>query len=641
LDLRKSSFILVFSLILLFSVAAITLAETKPEFNLTFQDSKVNAEIKLLVKNDVKYLNLPFYIKYARTLTDWQPETGVIRMRFGKNAFLLGEDKPEYTVNGRSRKLSAAPFEQDGQLWLPLDLLAEFHIVVKQANASTLALGWDDDYLLDIEAITYEGRPAFVITGTRPLKLNSFLLTQPDRLVLDFMGMKAHPAFDPSGIQHPRLQKIRFNQFQADTLRLVCDFEKLSGYKIINDPANENSLILVFNYLVSAVNFFDRDGEKKVQVVTDYPAKYSLIKLDNPARAVIDFDGATLDIPGTAVEGDGQWANRVRMSQYNLQTVRVVVDLADPRCIFNVVRARNNPKLVEVRALQYVKAIDWIEPTSETGQLVLTGTGELDETIRRVKKPDKLLVDLNFFQFAPGLKAPPLNQISQIKGIRLIKDGPTTARVEVDLNYFVGYETGFSEDYRQLTLTFVKSSVIGKSIVLDAGHGGVDMGATGRQGTREKNINLDITMRLKDYLEEAGADVVLTRNDDYFISLFERSFTANNLHADLFVSLHANSHPSKPEVRGLEVYYYAGRTEAGLLAKKVEKRLVDTLLTPSLGVKTDDFAVIRETMMPSILVEVGYLSNFQEENLINTDGFKDGIATGVFKGVLDYCKTLQ
>lgn len=641
MGLGKSSFLLLLSLILLFSVAAVTRAETKPEINLTFQNSRVNGEIKLLVADNVKYLNMPFYIKYVQALTDWQPETGVIRMRFGKTVLQLGEGQAEYSVNGRSKQLSAAPFEQNGQLWLPLDLLAEFHVVVKQDNGLTLALDWEDDYLLDIEAITYEERPAFVITGTRPIQLKSFLLTQPDRLVLDFAGLKAHPSFDPSGIQHPRLLKIRFNQFKRDTLRLVCDFETMSGYKIINDPANENSLILVFNYLVSAVNFYERDGEKKVQVVTEYPAKYSVIKLDNPARAVIDFDGATLDIPGEAEEGDGKWAKRVRMSQYNLQTVRVVVDLADPNCIYNVVQARNNPKLVEVRALQYVKKIDWIDSTPEVGKLVLTGTGELDETIRRFKKPDKLQIDLNFFQFAPDLKVPTLKEVSPVRGVRLIRISPTIVRMEVDLNYFVGYETGYSEDYRQLTLTFVKSSIIGKCIVLDAGHGGVDMGATGRQGTREKNINLDITMRLKDYLEEAGAAVVLTRNDDYFISLFERSFTANSLHADLFVSLHANSHPSKPEVRGLEVYYYQGRIEACLLAQKVEKRILECIKIPSLGVKTNDFAVIRETMMPSVLVEAGYLSNFQEENLINTEKFKDGIANGVFKGILDYCRTLK
>lgn len=182
-----------------------------------------------------------------------------------------------------------------------------------------------------------------------------------------------------------------------------------------------------------------------------------------------------------------------------------------------------------------------------------------------------------------------------------------------------------------------ESSLTGKTIVLDPGHGGEDFGACGRQGFLEKDNNLEIALCLKDLLEGAGASVLMTRTDDVFISLYERSFYANDAGADLFVSIHTNNHPDL-SVHGVEVYSYPGRSVAKNLSQGVLESFGQTTGFKKLGAKTADFVVIRETQMPSILVEVGYLSNYQEEQTMRTPEFKEAAAEGIFEGIREFLK---
>jgi N-acetylmuramoyl-L-alanine amidase len=492
-----------------------------------------------------------------------------------------------------------------------------------------------DDYLLAVDNITFQGRPALALVATKPLEAKSFLLQAPERLVIDLTGFKAHPALKIASPNHQAVSQIRFSQFQTDTLRVVFDLNYKCGYQLIADPQNENRLILAFNYLVQSISLQGRDGVEQAQIKTDEQPAYTVKKLTNPPRAVLDFHGATLDATVSGLTGNGKCFKRVRVSQFDPHTVRVVLDLATPDSLYQVAPSRQDPRTLIARTVQVVQRLEWVEVSPQIGKLVISGSGEIVEVVRKLRKPAKLQIDLDFYRFAPGLETPAVSDIEAIKGIKLIPRGPTTARLEIELNCIAGYETKLTTDYHQLTITLINSPVVGKILALDAGHGGVDHGATGNQGTREKDINLEVTLRLQELLTEAGAKVFLTRHNDYFISLYERSFMANQFHADLFVSVHSNYHPN-PDIRGIEVYYYNGLTASARLAQAVERELIKCTGLTSLGIKNSDFVVIRETLPPSILVELGFLSNVQEETLINTAEFKDHAALGIFQGIIAY-----
>jgi N-acetylmuramoyl-L-alanine amidase len=177
--------------------------------------------------------------------------------------------------------------------------------------------------------------------------------------------------------------------------------------------------------------------------------------------------------------------------------------------------------------------------------------------------------------------------------------------------------------------------VADKTFIIDPGHGGEDNGAMGKKGTLEKELNLEVSLRLKNLLEEAGAKVVLTRFEDTFISLYERAFLANFLMADFFISIHTNSH-TKAQTEGIEVFYYPNHSHAGPLASSILDGMVSETGLKKLAVKTNNFAVIRETQMPGVLLELGFISNPHEELTLSTEGFKDNAARGIFRGIIDF-----
>ncbi|MBM3462082.1 MAG: N-acetylmuramoyl-L-alanine amidase [Armatimonadetes bacterium] len=189
------------------------------------------------------------------------------------------------------------------------------------------------------------------------------------------------------------------------------------------------------------------------------------------------------------------------------------------------------------------------------------------------------------------------------------------------------------------------SSVQGQRIVIDPGHGGPDAGAIGPAGTREKDVTLAISHRLRDYLEARGAEVRLTRATDRSVArpdappneeLQARCDVANALNADVFVSIHANASQSS-RASGMEVYHArrAG-TAARRLARVEHDRLAGSLPVPARGVKAADFYVLTETHMPSVLVEVAFLTNPDEERLLANPEMQEAAAHALGAGLEEY-----
>ncbi len=184
----------------------------------------------------------------------------------------------------------------------------------------------------------------------------------------------------------------------------------------------------------------------------------------------------------------------------------------------------------------------------------------------------------------------------------------------------------------------VDHALAGKTIVIDPGHGGNDPGAVGRNHRlAEKFVNLDTALRVAQLLENAGANVVLTRNSDVFITLSQRVNIAHANNADIFVSIHANAHSNRA-IGGIETYYNTSfqRQDSYRLANMLQQELVSELGLRDIGVKTAGFRVIRSTQVPSVLVELAFLSNPGEEELLNQASFRQRAAEAVYRGIVRY-----
>ena len=182
----------------------------------------------------------------------------------------------------------------------------------------------------------------------------------------------------------------------------------------------------------------------------------------------------------------------------------------------------------------------------------------------------------------------------------------------------------------------------GVTIVVDPGHGGPDSGAIGATGTYEKNNTLAVGLNLADLLRSAGARVILTRSTDvtpavgtYSESsdLQARTKIANDQKADLYISLHNNGF-SNPAAFGTETYYETAQSKA--LAASIQSELVKEIALYDRGVKYGNFQVLRDTNMPAVLVEIGFISNPTEEKLLGSPDFQRKAALGVYRGILRF-----
>jgi N-acetylmuramoyl-L-alanine amidase len=218
-----------------------------------------------------------------------------------------------------------------------------------------------------------------------------------------------------------------------------------------------------------------------------------------------------------------------------------------------------------------------------------------------------------------------------------------------------------------------------KRIVVDAGHGGKDPGAVGRLGTKEKDINLLIALELARILRiEGGYEVLLTRTDDTFVSLIDRSLFSNNARADLFISIHCNASVRKRE-GGFEIYFLAedasdahaeataelenavielegppsernkkaqevlssmARTEfineSSLLCSTIDRAVTKGVSIQNRGVKQADFHVLHGVQMPSVLVETAFITASQDEQKLRRRRYRTAMVDAILTGIQNY-----
>ncbi|MBL8012308.1 MAG: N-acetylmuramoyl-L-alanine amidase [Candidatus Omnitrophica bacterium] len=218
-----------------------------------------------------------------------------------------------------------------------------------------------------------------------------------------------------------------------------------------------------------------------------------------------------------------------------------------------------------------------------------------------------------------------------------------------------------------------------KTVMIDAGHGGHDSGAFGQKGAVEKDIVLDVAQKLKANLEKTGFNVLMTRQTDEFISLQKRTELASQKNVDLFLSIHANSVKSRNrKIKGLEIYYarklepdtditqrknnesqlfrnfeiegdrsvperilsdmmYTNKMQdSSVLAEKIIQKAAKDISTLNRGNRSCGFYVVKNTLVPAILFEIGYLTNENEAKLLKTPEYRQKIADTIAQSLKEY-----
>jgi N-acetylmuramoyl-L-alanine amidase len=209
----------------------------------------------------------------------------------------------------------------------------------------------------------------------------------------------------------------------------------------------------------------------------------------------------------------------------------------------------------------------------------------------------------------------------------------------------------FTSDYSSTdTWSHWSMPLAGRTVVIDAGHGGVDGGARSADGLIEKEVALELAMQVRDYLQQAGAFVVMTREGDYDLArpdtrglsrrktedLLARADILRKADADLFLTIHLNSTPSS-RWRGAQTFYYPGREESRRLAVFIQQELRENLANTTRQANTaPSIYLLKTSPVPAALVEVGFLSNPEEAKLLTDDEYRRKLAASIYRGVLRF-----
>ncbi|MCI9403163.1 MAG: AMIN domain-containing protein [Oscillospiraceae bacterium] len=275
---------------------------------------------------------------------------------------------------------------------------------------------------------------------------------------------------------------------------------------------------------------------------------------------------------------------------------------------------------------------------------------------------DRVVIDLPGFVLWEGDGSIPLMENPVVERVRFAQHGDdlyeeyaNTARVVLDLKEGCTYRNVTVQGDPDLWAVNVTVQPPGTGaelptgpdenwdpsafvVALDAGHGGSASGAV-YEDIEEKTITLPVTLRVAELLRERGYNVVLTRNRDVYMDLYDRCDIANNVGADIFVSIHANASVTNRDFMGTFTYSYPDSVEGERLAGCIQDAVVASAGSIDRGLLTNDYVVLRETNMPAALLEMGFMSCHEELQMLIQPEYQEKIAQGVARGVEIYLAT--
>lgn len=456
------------------------------------------------------------------------------------------------------------------------------------------------------------------------------VLEHPDRLVLTLSPARVAVPNPANLLLDPLFRGIRLEQ-AGRGVRLVVDLNRAPHYRLRPDPDGLGYTI-EFGYQVTGVEV-RRDGRVPVlAVLSDGPLDFQAAELQDPARLVLDLRGAAFarEVPKTAPAAGLPGVTQIRTGQFTPDTARVVLDRAAP-ALYQVQRTDAG---VFVRFPPHITGVNWQTQAGKT-RVTLTASGPLEFSVRPDLAGKRLTVSLPGVALGtPATRTPATGAAFTALSLVPMGGSPSGLEAVFELPYYLGHQVVSHPGESRLVLDLVNSPVFGKRIWIDAGHGGKDPGAIGAGGAYEKHVTLAVSLLLRDLLVQAGADVRMTRVDDREVDLTARTVLANAAKADLFVSVHGNS--GSATATGIETYYWTTHPASRRLAGAVHQALVAGLGLPDRKVRSADYVVLVKTTMPSVLAELGFLSNPKEERLLRDPTFQRKAAEALKDGIFTF-----
>ncbi len=665
-----------------------------PEITLIINNTRIdNSQLSMppVILDNRTYVPVRAIFESMGAVVDWKQETGEVFIGYDGSLIVLRINDKNIYIDGTPKQTDVPPRIVNGRTMVPVKFISEaigFNVDWNE-NTRTVSLNntgifmpespeneptadTDDDPLtvlpsqkqikaIDVSksAISAVDLPETKITGiTLPSSAmpNEFIISAnsgiskvvkttvgDDRLVLDIYNAELSlPKSEYAVSGNSFVARIRTGQNQITPekiSRIVFDLTESFSYSIsISDDRKQITVRLEQNKITNIS--FSTDGEKDYIYITGETAPViSMFTLGNPMRLVIDLPLGL--ISEDSLTNEGVMTSSIRTGQFEPSVGRIAVDLKSmpdytstssgnvttviisKPTYFNIGYDYDNKKIVIPKsAIPYMNANSFLhndEYNKLKYTLILDGdySNELGYGLFNIK--DSLINSV---------------EIRTVNG---------RTQLSINENTILAYK--ITETESEFCIIPVNpKEIYSKVLVLDPGHGGKFPGSSGN-GIIEKELNLKIAQKVLNLLEADGRiKVYMTRLDDVHLAdelsaeLLKRSAIANSI-GDLFVSIHNNSFT--PASNGTETYYCVtnnnsvGGINSAKAAEIIQRNMLKYLGSYDRKVKTDDFSVLRYNKIPSVLVEVGFLTNVEEASKLATNEYQDKAAAALFESIIE------
>ena len=512
------------------------------------------------------------------------------------------------------------------------------------------------------------------------IKFAKKLYSEPDRLVFDIYNAELKGKNKTFKLDNGPIEEVKVAQFQEEVVRIVIESKDRSLlHKIKIDNIGQT---IYFNLSVNLTKVEDvRFKNGNLYIEADHPINVRSLILEKPERLVIDLIGAYLRSSSLKVNLSTGYES-IKVSQFNKSTVRIVLAGAKDYEQREIKLSSNERELCvvgpdsdDVKVVPILKDkllnLNLIDRKDKGTVFIVESSKEIDYKFLYLKKPERFVVDIIDVAFEESLRSNQFKETQFVANVRfgLATLGKPVTRIVFDLKKndlkadiikssskksltiviapnkpdnnskeksaeLVNESQAAKEEESGLDLSGIPAHKnLQKKVVIDAGHGGYDPGAS-YGGHDEKDITLAISRKVKAILEAKGVKAYLTRSEDRFISLAERVEISKSISPNLFVSVHVNAIATNPAMDGLQTYHYS--SNGYKVAKVMHKELLDQVKMPNRNIRKAAFWVCKYTKAPSVLLELGFMTNKKERKKIVTEDYQDKLAKAIASGIIKY-----
>lgn len=643
-------------------------AISKKTGELNVLGKKVNTTDLPLLKNDVVYIPLRHVGEALGYQVTWADAAKTMDLISSSSTAKVTVGYGIGVVNGSKVKVSPAPIMHNERLYVPVSFIQDnfgYEVTYDKAKnivsidkkkpAPVVAENTKEKPAeiefkkAKIEDIVYDdngGFPQLNIVADNPVKYKSYSMYNPDRMVVDIENSVLNTSFETKEIGQGGVIRVRAAQFSTspDVVRIVIDLEDQTRCKLVQSN-DMKTISLIYANIINPVSFIKEDSKNVILIRGSQNVDPHIFRLDNPDRLVIDIYKAVLS-EQQKLETATPFIKSIRSGQADVGVARVVLDL-EPGMYYdyeteeNLVRVSvsNVPFHFFDYKKYYSSAFIQLSPGTEVDYRPVI---DKDARTLKIMIPKDLNVEEKVYEINDNIMenvtVSKENHGEQIFTVASFKMKPS---VEFEL---------LSPAVTKLIS--VKFSEIAErpdqlTVLIDPGHGGKDPGAMAiDKKTVEKDLNLDVALRLNRILKDLGFNTMMTRTDDRYVDLASRSGMANNNYVDFFMSIHHNAFNSS--AKGIETLYYPNEIteeypiDNKKMANIFHTELIDALKRPSRGITPrPGLHVLNKTKMPAILAELGFITNSEEFAQIKKEEYREMAARALAVSIVKFFKEIE